>query len=319
MRRFLILLLLLMTFPTVAAAQAAPPTLDAYEGWLRTAYAAATRADRIGLDAVAAQLTAIRAVQLPDGATVAVDTGWLTDALAQEPPDYPLVTGRIGAMLDALAQPQGTPPADAQQRLDAVFNSPPFVRPVLPAFITNAWNAFLDAVNRFFNWLFGRLVPAGGVGSVSFSGLSALGWFLLIVGLVLVLGLLLYAVRGVRGSLRRDQAVRAAADEAQLSSSDALERAQDLVRGGDHRSAVRYLYLSSLLWLDEHKLLRYDRSLTNREYLAQVQANSALHERLTPVVSTFDRVWYGQRPIDDAGLQAYQEQVEALRREEPLA
>jgi hypothetical protein len=36
---------------------------------------------------------------------------------------------------------------------------------------------------------------------------------------------------------------------------------------GDYRTAVRYLYLSLLLLLEEHGLLRYDRPLTDREYL----------------------------------------------------
>ena len=309
-RRLLILVLLLL--PTVALAQDTAPALDTYQTWLRTAYAAATRADRIGLDAVAAQITATRAVQLPDGTRVAVDNRWLADALAQEPPRYAFITGRLGALLDALGAPSGAPVANGQQ-LDDVFNRAPFTTNEAP-------NVAQQAIERIVSWLFDRLAPAFGAGgSAAFSALSAFGWALLITGVLLVIGLLVYALRGVRGTVLRDQAVRQAAEEAGLSSADARTRAQTLINGGDYRSAVRYLYLSSLLWLDEHKLLRYERSLTNREYLAQVQNNPHLHERLSPVVSTFDRVWYGKRPIDDAALRTYQEQVDALRSEEPRA
>lgn len=165
-----------------------------------------------------------------------------------------------------------------------------------------------------------RLAPVfGSTSATSFNALSPLGWFLLIVGVLLVLGLLVYALRGVRGTVLRDQQVRQAAEERALSSTDARVRAQALLNNGDVRSAVRYLYLSSLLWLDEHKLLRYERSLTNREYLDQVQHNPRLHEQLSPVVRTFDRVWYGKRPIDADALRTYQEQVDALRNEDGRA
>ena len=43
--------------------------------------------------------------------------------------------------------------------------------------------------------------------------------------------------------------------------------------------------------------------------------NPALRERMTPIVETFDRVWYGHLPIDADSFAAYQQQVEALRRE----
>ncbi len=308
-----LLILVLLLGPTVAMAQDAAPTLDTYQTWLRTAYAAATRADRIGLDAVAAQITATSAVQLPDGTRVAVDNRWLANALAQEPPRYDLITGRLGALLDALGAPSPAPAANGQQQLDDVFNRAPFTTNGVP-------NVFQQAIERVISWLFDRFAPAFGAGGArAFGALSALGWALLIAGVLLVIGVLVYALRGVRGTVLRDQAVRQAAEEASLSSADARTRAQTLINGGDYRSAVRYLYLSSLLWLDEHKLLRYERSRTNREYLDQVQNNPQLHERLSPVVNTFERVWYGKRPLDDEAMRTYQEQVDALRREEPRA
>ena len=78
---------------------------------------------------------------------------------------------------------------------------------------------------------------------------------------------------------------------------------------------MRYLYISALLWLDERDILRYDRALTNREYLERVRDNPALRARMAPIVETFDRVWYGHLPIDAESFAAYQQQIEALRRE----
>lgn len=84
---------------------------------------------------------------------------------------------------------------------------------------------------------------------------------------------------------------------------------------GDYRTAVRLLYLSTLLLLEERKLLRYDRTLTNREYLRQVADNPSLVGALRPVVDTFDEVWYGQVEPDAGGYEAYARQVDRVREE----
>lgn len=126
MRRFPFIIALLL-LPSLAQAQTGAPSLDTYQTWLRTAYAAATRADRIGLDAIATQLENTTAVQLPNGSSVTVNNRWLQDALAQEPPPYDLITGRLGALLDALDQPAAATNGDGQQQLRNVFNRDPFV------------------------------------------------------------------------------------------------------------------------------------------------------------------------------------------------
>jgi hypothetical protein len=41
--------------------------------------------------------------------------------------------------------------------------------------------------------------------------------------------------------------------------------------------------------------------------------NPALRARLGPIIETFDRVWYGYAPIDEAAFAAYRRQVEELR------
>jgi hypothetical protein len=300
-------------------AQTPPPTLDEYEDLVREAYAAASRSDRIGLDDVAARLDAVREVAIADDTTIPADNRWLTESLAQEPPQYRLITARLGALLDALGQGQTPPAADAQQKLDAVFSRPPFQSREVPSAWTQFWRGVGNAIDNFFDWLFRSLPSGSGVNApstpTSFGTLTPLGWALLLLGGLLVVGLVVYAVRGARQSVVRDAKVRAEAelDEENITATEALNRAQGQARDGDYRNAVRYLYLGSLLWLDERKLLRYDRSLTNREYLQQAAANGELRERLGPVVGTFERVWYGHRDLQEDDFRAYEQQVEQLR------
>ena len=131
-----------------------------------------------------------------------------------------------------------------------------------------------------------------------------------------MLAIVVYAIRGVRRSIIAEARARAGVDDEEtLTTAEAIDRAQTAARSGDYRNAARHLYLSSLLWLEERGVLRYDRSRTNREYLAQLQGKPAYHN-LKPVVDTFERVWYGQRPLDAAGFEAYEREVAALRAHE---
>lgn len=292
---------------TPAQAQSQPPDLPTYTGWLREAYAAAQRGDRLGLEQAAEQLIAAREVRLPSGASSPVDNGWLRAALADAEPNLPAIGARLGAILDALAQPASAAPADAQARLRAILERPPFAASQAS---TPSW------LRSLLEWL-GRLLerilrPIGAV--VSNSGLG-IAWAIAIAGGLMIAAVLFLMLRG----LRRNVVAEASAGddpEANLTARAALDQASGLARGGDYRTAVRFLYLSALLWLDERNLLRYDRALTNREYLERVRANPALRARLAAVVETFDQVWYGHVPIDAETFARYQEQVEALRREE---
>lgn len=78
----------------------------------------------------------------------------------------------------------------------------------------------------------------------------------------------------------------------------ALARAETAEAASDFRGALRYLYLSAILHLQERGVLPYDKSLTNREYLHQAQADTDLHTVLGPAITVFDEVWYGHKPCD---------------------
>jgi Domain of unknown function (DUF4129) len=134
------------------------------------------------------------------------------------------------------------------------------------------------------------------------------------IGALALIGVVIYLFRGIW----RNRIVRAPVDtdpEANLTASQAIDQAGTLARSGDYRTGVRYLYLAALLRLDERGLLRYDRALTNREYLERLRDNPRLQAALAQVVETFDRVWYGYAPLDQAAFDAYRAGVERLGRD----
>ena len=105
---------------------------------------------------------------------------------------------------------------------------------------------------------------------------------------------------------------REAGDDEPVTAAAARQRAVAQAQAGQYRQAVRSLYLSALLRLEERGLVRADRSLTNREYLAQVAGQAEVQRHLQPVVQTFDDVWYGVREPDRATFLRYQQEIDAL-------
>lgn len=292
-----------------AHAQAPEPDLATYTGWVREAFAAAQRSDRLGLEQVAEQLTATEGVRLPGGARVAVDNRWLRDALSAADPDLPAIARRLGAIIDALAQPDSAAPADAHTRLQQILDRPPFKQADPDSAANRWWRDFWEWIFRVLDSILSPIGPIVGRGG------PAIGWVIGGIGAVLLIAVMLYLLIGLRRGMVAEARVAADDPEARLTAKTALSQAGDLARGGDYRTAVRYLYLSALLWMDERGTLRYDRALTNREYLERMRDNPALRERLAPIVETFDRVWYGHAAIDAESFAAYREQIEALRDE----
>ncbi len=297
----------LFLVPPQAAAQDQPPDLPAYAGLVRQAFAAAQRSDRLGLEEVAGQLVATHSVRLPGGKSIPVDNSWLGEALKGDDPDLQAISARLGAILDALAQPESSAPPDARERLKQILDNPPFKQPAADPNAGRWWRDFWEWVGRVLEAL---LRP---VGTAASSSGETLGWVILAIGGLLLAAVIGYLLLGLRRNMAAE--ARAADDdpEARLTARTALDQAGEIARGGDYRAAMRYLYLSALLWLDERDLLRYDRALTNREYLDRLRDNTALRERLRPVVETFDQVWYGHAPLDAQSFAAYRAQVEALR------
>jgi hypothetical protein len=308
-RLALIALALLAAFCAApATAQNRPVDLPAYEQLLREAQTAATRGDRISLDEVAPRLAGITGVRLPDGSVAPADNAWLADELARPFPRLELIAARLGALVDGLAAPPLSAPADAEARLEAILARPPFAdasdEPREPGWL-----------ERFLDWL-GDLLDdmAAPVGEAAGSTPGTLAsWALVGAGTLLVVAVLIVWLRGLRQTLRPTAALPPPAAVEARDEADARAKAAQLARAGDYRGAVRLLALAALLWLDEGGQLRYDAHQTNREHLARLRDKPGLQRSLTPVVDTADRVWYGGAPMDDGSYAAYARQIDELR------
>lgn len=311
--------------PTLA--QGTPTPIDEYWHRIETTLASIedlkqTEADaasvRTELDAMAGQLEAIHQVALQDGTVIPIDHSFLVSRLRADPPTLESIEETLRAMLnqrerwqtDRATQGQGISPtswSQMQRQLDDILSREEFQwQPPTPNPIQEWFNKLLRQALDWFVSLLPQEMVVGG---------HFMQW---IVGGVLTVALLVIlwvVVRSVGSSLVGEADLDKQWDERGVITADgALKNAQETARTGDYRSAVRWLYLSSLLILEEHGLLRYDRSRTNREYLRSVAHSPELSNILRDVIDVFDRVWYGFQPIESADYEHYVERVTQLRR-----
>ena len=257
---------------------------------------------RAALDALAAQWDAVASVQLESGETLPLDNSHITSALRAENPDLDALTALFDSILASRAtEPEPRFTKDDIQPLKEILARPEFQwKEEQP----NPLNDWLQRMwDRFAAWL-DKLIPDFTI-VIDPTPIAA----------ILLVLILLYAFRGLFVDLIADARLNANGEDSDelLTADSAFQRAQSLSRGGDYRAAVRYLYLSSLLMLDERGLLRYDRSRTNREVLRSVSDQPELSQPLSEVVDVFDNVWYGYHELDEDTFKHYSDRVEELK------
>jgi len=324
----------------LAAADPADPT--AAEAHYQRAHAALSRIERVELPA--GDVVTVQPLLPPLPATDADMDDTDTDAGdasgAGNAPDLAalLQNGRarielVQAQLNAAARDESTA---RLATLDQILARPEFAA-------QQTW------WQRARAWLFDRLAELfpGAMGAESGSVWVIIGelvlWLLVVGGGLAIALLVSYWMQGLLGRFVREAAIQrrdAGDDDMPLTAEAARQQASSLAQSGDYRMAVRQLYLSALLTLEETGVIRHDRSLTNREVLAQIQARESQSEaspavepttgtqpaaadgpaadtatiqsHLAPVIDTFDAVWYGVREPDRATFDSYAREIDSL-------
>jgi hypothetical protein len=262
---------------------------------------------RVRLEGLALQWDALTSVVLPDGRVMTVDHSYLVSLLRDPAPNLARIDQLLAALLterESLVQGQFN--VDDRDALNRILAQPEFQwkeqNVEQPSALVKLWQRIQQELERLSRMLLGF------EGSNYVFGIGAV--LLLVAGLLFLLRNLLFGFVAEARLAPHTQT----GDEV-LTADTALKRAQNLSHGGDYRSAVRYLYLSALLLLEERGLLGHDRTKTNREYLRSVSDQPELEIPLRSVVEVFDRVWYGYQPLDDQDYQYYERQVGKLRQQ----
>lgn len=262
---------------------------------------------RVVLLSYASEFEQESAYRLDSGAVVIIVPHPLLVTLRDDSPNLDVIRQQVDSLLALRDAWEGGGYSEADLALlDEVLSNPAFeynTEPGGPTLRDRLLDWFFQVLEFFLRLVPEPLRESGILGNVLFYG-----------GVIGLLLLLYFATQNViKSFLPEATAPEVFDDEANLTADGALERAQQYSTGGDYRTAVRYLYLSALLLLEERGLLRYDRSLTNREYLRTIAHRPELSVVLRDVIEVFDRVWYGFQPLAAAEYNEYARRVETLK------
>jgi hypothetical protein len=191
--------------------------------------------------------------------------------------------------------PIGVRDAAANSALRRAYETPRFHQTCAGTACVGAWvgEHIGSQVTHFLVWLFNH-APGSADLSTALTTMSILILFAALVGL----GLLLR-----RGALRR-MTVRVPRRDLNLPDEaidDPDTMAASAYGAGELRTAYRYLFLATLLALQERGLLRLQPGWTNRDHLLTLRdAPQSTQDALRRMTDTFDRVWYGHESLDRA-------------------
>lgn len=103
----------------------------------------------------------------------------------------------------------------------------------------------------------------------------------------------------------------------QLPEDGWLSMARDLAAKGEHRLALRALYLATLAGLAHRELISLAHHKTNRDYAREVErrakATPQLPERFKGIAAFFDRAWYGTMVVTPSALAEFEAHVLSVR------
>jgi len=259
------------------------------------------------LGTIAGRLSAITALTLPDGTTIPIDHSFLVAQLTASPADIVRIQNLFAALENTLdTQTDLKLDPDSLTQLERILAEPQFRR----SENSSKWQEWLNSLNKRILAFLEKLFPKI---TIDLPNLQSL----LTVAGILTLGLVLaYTLRNILGVLVTESELKNEhnSPDKPLTAATAIQQARSFSHHGDYRMAVRYLYLSTLLMMEERGLLRYDRSKTNREYLESLRDHPQLSRTFDNIVQVFDRVWYGYRSIDQETFDQYVEQVTNLQR-----
>lgn len=313
------LLALVLSFLSFSIVSAEVVTAEDY--WLLVAESQQQLSDEeitaAQLRALSDRWEAVTAVHLGGDRVMTIDTTPIVNALRADNANTAALAEQFTAVLRTRAvwpdeKWDAATAAAATAELETILQRAEF-QEAQPSFVEELWNSFWERVDEIVT----RFLPEGG--GEGLLGLDTFGLVIAILAGLILLAVIALIVRNLVSDFvtEAEFAAERQTNGEPLTSARALEQAQKLSDAGDFRTAVRYLYLSCLLSLEERNLLRYDRSLTNREYLRSVAHRPELFTLLRDVVDVFDRVWYGFMPIDEETYQQYAVRVQTLQRQRP--
>lgn len=139
-----------------------------------------------------------------------------------------------------------------------------------------------------------------------FGGLSYAVWTLIGMGLLLILGLLVWAFLRMESDAFEDDAVSGRSMEESIKqlpfeleakTGDFRQLAQLNYAEGNYRKAIIYLFSHVLVSLDQKSLIRLRKGKTNRQYLRELRRHRELSDYYQRVMVPFEATFFGEHEL----------------------
>ncbi len=202
------------------------------------------------------------------------------------------------ARLSAQTAPSPAEVADAKARLSAILATQEFSR-------VHGATWFDQIRDRISRWILERLASLLGSSALPMITESLI-YFVIALAVVLIIWRL---VKITQRQSKADETLLGLKSLPSRSWSDWIADAQAASAEGRWRDAVRLVYWSGIVFLEERGTWRPDSSRTPREYLSLVAASETA-PALGKLTRLFEHVWYG---TDNADRSRFDEAVAHLR------
>ena len=221
----------------------------------------------------------------------------------KQPQDFQSLVDDASGREPAGAAPVGAGPADsptadddrAREQIHKILQRDEFRE-----FADDRGRNVRDVIQRILRWLLDR-EPEPTVSMHAPVGIPLPGaWFFLAIGMVLVLGVAGYLLatrqRDVAEAEKAGTGMAAeGADPRERPPAAFLDDAAVLADQGRFREALRALYLATLVALDRRRLISFDPTMTNWQYMRQMP-KSDTRTLFSQFTRLFDHKWYGEEP-----------------------
>lgn len=164
----------------------------------------------------------------------------------------------------------------------------------------NAWDRFWEAVNDFFENLFGTGKKSGGSGVGTFLTYLIAGAVVIFAVYMIVRAILDKESTWIFGKSRKNIAVQDI-DGENIHEMDFPVLVEDTIATGNYRLAIRYYYLWLLKELSDREIIQWHYEKTNSDYAYEIKKES-LRKQFEYLSYVYDYSWYGEFPINEAAF-----------------
>lgn len=132
-------------------------------------------------------------------------------------------------------------------------------------------------------------------------------WIMYVLIAALVLVILYVLLQNVQLNQGNEELPSAAVTDDEIDDIEAVDTDggyEDAMAAGDYRRACRMVFLKVLQHLESTERIRWKKEKTNRHYLREMSEDKQLSE-FRSLVNVYEKVWYGNKPIDRTGIVDY--------------